>query len=127
MDNLKFVSEISAKTRRKKLAWEEPDKLLCWIDFKARHNCKEVYRVKADAYFLSVQQSLEDRSCSITISDWNMEEIYTISNENLFEQDSGRFLAPEERRESDYQLLLRLFTMAQEQSQEASSVLNVKW
>lgn len=117
MDNLKFVQSLVNGTRRRRIKWAEPEKLLCWINYKLQKDCEELYFVNLDGYVLSVQLCGAAQQPSLTILDWNMDEVYTIDQENLMERDDGFFFLPEEVRPGDEAALQELFQMAQANSQ----------
>lgn len=121
MDNLKFVNALINATRRRRLQWAEPEKSLSWIDYKVRANAEEVYFVNLEGYLVVSQMGgPAGDTPSLTLLDWNLEEIYTFDLENLLERDDGFFSAPHELTPGSEAALEQLFQLVRQYVQSAS-------
>ncbi len=124
MDNLKFVNALITDTRRRRIKWAEPEKLLDWIDYKARNQTEEIYFANLDSYLLVAQMgSAKGDDPVLTLMDWNMVEIYTFDRETLLERDDGFLYTPDELDPGSEDALDQLFTLARQSAQDGASVI----
>lgn len=115
MDNLKFVNALITATKRRRIKWAEPEKLLDWIAYKARNHTDEVYFVNLDGYLLVAQaESTKGDSPILTLLDWNMEEIYTFDQDTLLERDDGFLYSLDELEPGSEDALCQLFALVQD-------------